>query len=275
MQLDQQDQELFYGLLWSLQTFVNNKRGVFPGIRDVEEYEKLSMVEKAEVRDILWSEPEYIDDFVEENPHNLEDDELAIIENWENFVQGKFVFERQLKKYAVFIKEEDVYAVKGITNPPEESISQRLPTFVETVLLPFQGEIVYDGLMRPHRITIGSNMKHEFKETYMRAKQNKRIIETLDPEKRKKQEQETDRPVVDYAPELETLIEQADELSASSDEPAILRPAFQLLQATLQFAKTANDNPKQVDMLYDELDSVQKMLDRAERIISRIEPRRK
>ena len=54
-----------------------------------------------------------------------------------------------------------------------------LPVRVQTVLLPFKGQIVYDGLMSIYRIYFGSGIKASLRESYMAAKQNGRIITNL------------------------------------------------------------------------------------------------
>lgn len=55
------------------------------------------------------------------------------------------------------------------------------PINVEAVLLPFKGRIVYDGMLKMYPIFFGKNIKAELNDAYMRAKQNGRIIATLEP----------------------------------------------------------------------------------------------
>ena len=74
---------------------------------------------------------------------------------------GEFYVLRFLKKYTVFLtaKEPTVaYGVVALSEPFEEVIDQPLPFLCKTVLLPFQGRIVYDGLLSGYNLIIGSNM---------------------------------------------------------------------------------------------------------------------
>ncbi len=273
MQLNQQDAELFYKLMWSLQAYVNNEHGIYPDIATPQEYSsKVDRQEKMKVRDALWADLSIIDSFVQDNPDRLSEDELEIVKKWKNGIHGSFFIERLLKKYAVFIKDEEVYAVLGLTQPIQEIYHPSwLPLYVQTILLPFKGRIIYDGMIKPYNMSFGGGVKHELKETYMRAKQNNRIIETFDPEKRKKKEQKTGRPPKDYTSELEELEKIAKKMRSSSRAPAIYSPAFKLIRESIKFAQSAVDNPKDTEALYDRLDKVEKAVDRSETVLFRTE----
>ena len=54
-----------------------------------------------------------------------------------------------------------------------------LPVYIKTVLLPFKDKIIYDGLMQTYNIHFGGGIKRSLKETYMKAKQNGKIITSL------------------------------------------------------------------------------------------------
>ena len=142
----------------------------------------MALEDQAAVRDALWENPALIAQYVAENPNNLTAEQLAIVDAWQGRVSGRFVIERLLKKHAIFIGDKNVYAVLALHNGFDEMIpKQMLPVFVETVLLPFKGEIIYDGLIRGGNLMIGSNMAYDYKETYLAAKRNGKIIASLNP----------------------------------------------------------------------------------------------
>ncbi len=95
---------------------------------------------------------------------------------------GEFYVLRFLKKYTVFLtaKEPTVaYGVVALSEPFEEVIEQPLPFFCKTVLLPFQGRIVYDGLLSGYNLIIGSNIRRELNDAYNAAKKRHGIVTSL------------------------------------------------------------------------------------------------
>src|SRR5262249_36422498 len=89
-------------------------------------------------------------------------DELDIVRSWRHLVHGKFYVFRQLKKYMVFLsadRQPIAYGVLALTQPFEELVGPYLPVLTQTVLLPFQGRIVYDGLMSSYRISSGPGLR--------------------------------------------------------------------------------------------------------------------
>lgn len=182
MILSKEDAALFFRLMWSVQSFVGQKQGLVPEHVTPDAYERLKGKQKLEVREALFAHPDLIETYVRENPHHLSAEELAIVASWRRFVDGQFFIERYLARHAIFIQDESVYAVVGLTDPFDVIIPrQALPVYVQAVLLPFKGRIVYDGLLRSYSVSFGGGIRGELKETYLRAKQNRRIIESLEP----------------------------------------------------------------------------------------------
>ena len=118
----------------------------------------------------------------EKNPYKLDPDELDIVRSWKDLVAGEFYVLRFLKKYTVFLtaKEPTVaYGVVALSEPFEEVIDQPLPFLCKTVLLPFQGRIVYDGLLSGYNLIIGSNIRRELNDAYNAAKKRHGIVTSL------------------------------------------------------------------------------------------------
>ena len=181
MKLSEKEANLFFELIWSLQYFVNSKLKIHPEITDVNDYSACDTEQKVEVRQALYEHIEIIDDFIEVNPQHFSKENLSIILSWKNYIGGNFYIERFLKKHAVFIQEEKVYGVLGLQQRVDELVHRpSLPLYVNAILLPFKGKIIYDGLLGHHNIYFGGGLKCSLKEIYMRAKQNNRIINTLE-----------------------------------------------------------------------------------------------
>lgn len=181
MKLSHNDSEAFFRLAWSLQLFVNRRKGILPTVSTVEEYRILPDEQRILVRDALWEEPQLITAYVAENPDGFSEGDLAEVQAWAGAIRGDFYIERYLKDHGVFIGDNAVFAVIGLFKPLDEVFPEYLlPLLVQAVLLPFRDKIVYDGYMRSYSIRFGGGIKRSLRETYMSAKQQGRIIATLE-----------------------------------------------------------------------------------------------
>jgi hypothetical protein len=162
MKLKREDTDLFYRLYWSLLFYVNRKYSV---IKDLKE--PILMDENprkvVELTEILYSNMEHIDSFVLENPFNFNNEELDIIRGWKKHLKGKFLIVAHLKKYSVFMtndKESMVYGVLGLYDEIEDIVPLFIPSYVNTVLLPFKGQIIYHGFIMSYNINIVGGKAH-------------------------------------------------------------------------------------------------------------------
>src|SRR6516165_3994686 len=176
------DCERFFKLHKALTLFVNRRLKVVEPPAKSEGIVALPPEQRPKVRDALLEHLDLIDDFVEENPYKLDPDELTIVQSWKHLVAGDFYVLRFLKKYTIFLtaKEPTVaYGVVALSDPLDEVIEQPLPFYCKTVLLPFRGRIVYDGLLSGYNLIIGSNMTRELNDAYNAAKERQGIITSL------------------------------------------------------------------------------------------------
>lgn len=167
MKLSQEDADIFFRLMWSLQHFVNGELGILPQVSNPDAYANdYGMEEKLEVRNALLKDKTWYEKYVDANPEKVTDRELAIISDWQHFIADRFFIERCLKKHAIFIRDEEVYGVLGLNNGLAELIpTSYLPVYVYAVLLPFKGKIIYDGLLQSSNVIFGRNITAELKDT--------------------------------------------------------------------------------------------------------------
>jgi len=271
MKLSIQDTALFFKLMWELQFDVNLRKRILSGVDSPEAFSKLSTEEKLRVRDILWDNPALIDAYVSENPQGLPADELEIVASWKQFVLGTFHIFRYLKKHTIFILDDDhVYGVLGLVDSIEDMLNGRTPPImVNAVLLPFKGQIVHDGLISSYGIYFGGGIRSGLNEIYMAARQNGRIITTLELESAQPARQRRIKPVKDWGPVVDELVETASTMKGG---PPVQSSAFGLLRASAQLAQAAVHDPENQDTLWDlerrvrtALSRVQTVLERAER----------
>jgi hypothetical protein len=183
MLLPPHELELFFMLHRSLMFFVNQRLKVLPDdIASADAFAALSPQVRLKVRDALNTHVDLIESFVDENPAHLSDDELDIVRSWRNLVHGKFYVFRELKKYTVFLSTTGptiAYGVLALSQPFEELIGTYLPVLTQTVLLPFKGMIVYDGLMSSYNISFGPGVRRNLNQDFKEAKARHGIVTSL------------------------------------------------------------------------------------------------
>jgi hypothetical protein len=177
------DLELFFKLHRALMFFVNHRLKVIPDkAASPEEFAALSPEVRLKVRDALNANLDLIEFFAAENPANLSDDELDIVRSWRHLVHGKFYVFRELAKYTVFLSTNSpaiAYGVLALSQPFEDLIGPYLPVLTQTVLLPFKGVIVYDGLMSSYNISFGPGIRRNLNQDFKEAKARHGIVTSL------------------------------------------------------------------------------------------------
>lgn len=183
MLLEPQDVELFFKLHRSLMFFVNQRLKVVPDdIASPDAFAALSPQVRLKVRDAFLQHSDLIQSFVDENPAHLSEDELDILRSWRHLVHGKFYVFRELKKYTVFLSTTSpaiAYGVLALSQPFEDLIGPYLPVLTQTVLLPFKGVIVYDGLMSSYNISFGPGIRRNLNQDFKEAKTRHGIVTSL------------------------------------------------------------------------------------------------
>lgn len=184
MHLSPEDAAVFYQLMFALQFYVSQQLALQPAATTLAAYRELDQQAKLVVRDALYAHPALIDQFVGENPAQLPQTELAIVAQWKNFVAGDFYVERYLPDASIWIACEPpatVYRVQGITQSIEAMIDRRdLPLRVNSVLLPFKGQIIYDGLLSTYKVLFGGGVKSSLRAEYIAAEQSGCIVDQLE-----------------------------------------------------------------------------------------------
>lgn len=178
--------KLWYGLIWS----INEKHKVIPSFKKPEYGTRVSVSveEFIKVRNAMWDNPEWIDDFLSDHDNGeFTEQERGIIIEWrKHFVKGKFLIIKHLTKHSVLMTFEDtpnfLYGVCGISDPVKESMPYPIPFLADLVLLPFGDKIIYDSLAAVSHISFGSGMRSSIKGWYDETKEKYGIIEILNGE---------------------------------------------------------------------------------------------
>ena len=238
MQLSPEDAALFFKLMPALQVFANRQLRAIKNLENLEQYKSISNEQRVKLRNAVYQKPEIIDSFVQENPYAFSGEELVIVSNWRNFIAGDFYIERILKKHAIFIGDNKVYGVLALAEPFRQVLGgMPLPFYLKTVLLPFKGKIIYDGLIEGYNLFFGGGIAASMSNLYQAAKLQGKIIESLDPNW-----QPPEPKIIvqkNWKPLLDELGEKASKLRAGGGDGVVMSPTFSLIRASLEFAQAA------------------------------------
>ena len=181
MRLSERDRKLFLKLHLALLFYANQQTEAVEHVSTPGEFICSSVETKITIRDALCENAHLIDSFVAENPVHFSAGELNILRDWKHFIKGRFFLIRYLKKYAVFLEEGQprAYGVVGLSDEIEDMLGPRLPIYIEIVLLPFRGQIVYDGLVTTYSVYFGPGMRQSLNDTYQEAKFRYGVITSL------------------------------------------------------------------------------------------------
>ena len=182
--LSPEDRKTFFRLFIPLLDFTNQKYEINEYLSEDMRRGHPDMQDLKEVADVLWANLETIDEYIEatEKQFGLEEDDRRLLEGWRYPVSGRFILERHLSKGSIFIDAENtetmkVYLVKGLTEPWSDMLADFIPPILlQATLIPFGNCIISDGLVNPHNIIFSSGARSDFKDFYMNAKQNGKII---------------------------------------------------------------------------------------------------
>lgn len=270
MVLSTQDADQFFQLMWGLHFYVNQHQCPVPNIHTLQAYKNLTSQKKLRVRQALWQHPEWIEAYVQANPDNLSDEALALVRGWQKRLMGKFYILRYLKPHAIFLQDARVYGVKSLYDPLDVVLNyQPLPILAEAVLLPFKGHIIYDGLLQTYNVALGAGIRAGLNETYMTAKQQGRILLTLEKAEAEPKKPSARRlPAADNAPLAGELVRLSQRLKGQT---APQQAAFNVLRHSTLLAEAAATQPDDLAELWllgrkvaQALNRLEKTLDRAE-----------
>lgn len=157
----------FYRIFDSLMVYAHKRLGtggrLFNGYGEIDDRQALEVTKE------LWGTPEnlaIIDDFVRENPMKLSRQDLAEASSWKQGIKDFFILVRRGSDvFALYV--DYAIALRGLTQEIDTMLNT-MPSAVETVLLPFDGRIVYALSVEEYPVnmgpTIGANMERELDE---------------------------------------------------------------------------------------------------------------
>ena len=186
MQLTKDDADLFFKIWLGLLNYVNDKYKIAFRIGKITRYISFRPGKLLAIRNKLWENKEIISEYVEKSADTLTEREINILKSWEAYeISGIFAIIKHMRAYSVFMAHGEnpkLYGVVGITDSIGEKVpASMLPLLTEAVLLPFEGKIIYDSLLVPYDIMLGSDLSMEMERSYHELKKKNGIIAHLPP----------------------------------------------------------------------------------------------
>lgn len=162
-----------------LMYYVGIKLEAIPKNTDFEAFTNFTQQDKFPIRNLLYKNIKVWDDYISENPDKLSKEDKEIIEGFKNYKEGTFYVVRKTKKYTLFMDDKYVYGVYALGDLFETLLGNNFPIMIDTVLLPYNGKIVYDGMMAGYPIHFGGGIRSSIKGDFELFKGKYGIIEKL------------------------------------------------------------------------------------------------
>lgn len=111
----------------------------------------------------IADEPELISDFISNTPLALTADDKSILEQWMNLLSGKFLLSGFSDNGNALLESEmGTVEICGITQEISEIVSA--PSFVKTVVMPFDDVLTFGAAIATYPVAIGPNMAKTLKD---------------------------------------------------------------------------------------------------------------
>jgi hypothetical protein len=183
MTLEAYEVQQFYRIWFPLLNYVNEQRNLSPEFPEAWRRHNVAPEVALPLQTAVWKDDTLREGFIRDNPADLSDEDLAMVDSWQHRVGDKFILLRHLKRHSVFLGSDNKgYAVLGITDRLDEILLQLPPVMVYTVLIPFGDRIIYDGIIGPYNLSFGSGYRSSFNDTYRDIQERGGLITSLPPD---------------------------------------------------------------------------------------------
>jgi hypothetical protein len=124
----------------------------------------------------IWDDDAAIvTDFARINPDGLSGEQIAEARRWDQGISGAFLACRDEFGQSIFLGGGYTFAVTGLDQEPAEVVGNA-PAFVQTVLVPFGGSIVYAGALLPVQREVTKEVLEAAREEIDRSRAGGRLV---------------------------------------------------------------------------------------------------
>ena len=165
--LGEKESKLFYKLYFALLEFTNQKYKINPNYKIYKQH-GINPQEITDIIDMFWKNKDLIIlEFCIVNPYKFTKEEIKLLDGFKKGIHDSFVLVQYERDYTLLMKNGKIYMVKGLNDNIDNIITyDKLPCFVETSLIEFNGNIVYDGIISSYPISFGINFVKTVEKEY-------------------------------------------------------------------------------------------------------------
>lgn len=159
--IPRKDAKLFYKIYFALLEFTNKKYKINNSVK-IYNHNGINPFEIKDIVDKYWENKDAITlEFCLANPYKFNKEELNITSDFKKGIRSMFIISKYELEYTAFMEKDKIYMVKGLNDNIDNIIPySELPHVAITSIIPFKGNLVYDGMLLGMDIRMG----HEFDE---------------------------------------------------------------------------------------------------------------
>jgi hypothetical protein len=180
MTLTDLEYKTFSRLHLELLFYVGLRSNIIADSTNFKDFGALDFSIKVKCRDFLLDNKKMVDDYTSANFHQLTTEQVTILKGFKKAITSNFILYKCLTQNAIFIdtKNNVFYAVKALGDSFYQFFN-RFPVLINTTILPFNDQIIYDGFIKSNRLHFDSDMVASMKEDYKLAKKDNRILRII------------------------------------------------------------------------------------------------
>ncbi len=165
--ISKKDVKLFYKIYFALLEFTNKKYNMKNKIK-IYNQNGINPYEINDIVDKYWENKDEITlEFCLANPYKFNNEELKIASEFKNGIRTMFFISRYELEYTAFMEKDKIYMVKGLNDNIDNIIPYKeLPYITITSIIPFKGNLVYDGMLVGINVKIGNEFEKTIEKEY-------------------------------------------------------------------------------------------------------------
>ena len=154
--ISKKDTKLFYKIYFALLEFTNQKYKINNKVK-IYNHNGINPFEIINIVDKFWKNKDVIIlKFCLANPYKFNKEELDITSEFKKGIRSMFIISRYEQEYTAFMDESKIYMVKGLNDNIDNIIPyNELPYVTVTSIIPFKGNLVYDGMLQGINVKTG------------------------------------------------------------------------------------------------------------------------
>ncbi len=165
--ISKKDVKLFYKIYFALLEFTNKKYKMNNKVK-IYNHNGINPYEIKDIVDKYWENKDTVTlEFCLANPYKFNKEELKLASEFKKGIRSMFFISRYEVEYTAFMEKDKIYMVKGLNDNIDNIIPYKeLPYITITSIIPFKGNLVYDGMLLGIDIKMGNEFDEIIEKEY-------------------------------------------------------------------------------------------------------------